>query len=111
VADRFSQVAPKVLFVTEGCVSKAKSISLVDKVQELVASLPSLERIVVIPLLPPEDAVAVEWNEQVQSKMMSWDDFLASGSLEDGSAPEPECTRVPFAHPQFVLYSSGTTGT
>jgi len=120
VADRFSQVAPKVLFVTDGYVSKAKAISLEDKVQELVASLPSLERIVIIPLLPAHDdddnndetdTVVVEWNEQVQSKMMSWDDFLASGSREDGSAPEPEYTRVPFAHPQFVLYSSGTTGT
>jgi len=41
---------------------------------------------------------------------VSWDDFLASGSEEGGAAPPSSFTRVPFAHPQFVLYSSGTTG-
>ena len=107
VADRFSQVKPKVFFVADGYVSKAKSISLVEKVQELVAALPSLQKIVVIPLThqPLES-----WNEQVRSKLVFWDDFLASGSLQDGTAPEPEYTLVHFAHPQFVLYSSGTTG-
>jgi acetoacetyl-CoA synthetase len=42
--------------------------------------------------------------------VQSWDDFLAEGSHEDGSAPDAIFQRVPFTHPQFVLYSSGTTG-
>lgn len=108
VADRFSQVGPKVLFVTDGYVSKAKPISLVDKVEELVDALPTLERIVVIPMLTEEP---VTWiSERVKSLLMSWDDFLAEGSEADGSAPESKFERVPFSHPQFVLYSSGTTG-
>ena len=112
VADRFSQVGPKVIFVADGYVSKAKAISLVDKVEELVEALPTLEKIVVIPLLPKESAEAGDsWNSPaVTSKMISWDDFLAQGSLDDGSAPESQFEQVPFAHPQFVLYSSGTTG-
>lgn len=107
VSDRFSQVGPKVLFLADGFVSKAKQVSLVDKIEELVDSLPTLERIVMIPMLkePPT------WNsERVMSLTMSWDDFLAEGSEPDGSASASKFERVPFSHPQFVLYSSGTTG-
>jgi acetoacetyl-CoA synthetase len=109
VSDRFTQVGPKVLFVTDGYVSKAKSISLVDKVEELVDSLPTLEQVVVIPMIGNETSVV--WSsERVNSLMISWDDFLAKGSKPDGTAPEMLFERVPFSHPQFVLYSSGTTG-
>ncbi len=48
-------------------------------------------------------------DERLKSLIISWEDFLASGSLEDGAAPPSAFTRVPFTHPQFVLYSSGTT--
>lgn len=107
VADRFSQVDPKVLFVSDGYVSRKKSFSMVEKVEELVESLPSLEKIVVLPLL--EEPVSWE-SSKVKDKMITYEDFLKEGSEEDGSAPEPEYEMVPFSHPQFVLYSSGTTG-
>ena len=52
-----------------------------------------------------------EWqSERMQSLVISWDDFLKSGEEEAGVAPPAKFTRVPFSHPQFVLYSSGTTG-
>ena len=109
VADRFSQVKPKVLFTINGYVSKGKPISMVEKVEELVDSLPSLERVVVLELLQGDDKPT--WNSKnVKNAMVTWEDFLAENNQEDGSAPEPEYTLVPFAHPQFVLYSSGTTG-
>jgi len=107
VSDRFGQVGPKVLFVADGFVSAGKSTSLVDKVEELVAALPTLERVVIVPMLqePPV------WNDaRLKELSISWDDFLAAGSEEGGAAPPDSFTRVPFAHPQFVLYSSGTTG-
>jgi acetoacetyl-CoA synthetase len=108
VADRFGQIRPRVLFACNGFVSKGQSVSMVDKVEELVEELPSLEKVVVINLV---DDYRDDWtNERLRSMMVSWDDFLAEGSEKDGSAPEPAYTRVPFAHPQFVLYSSGTTG-
>ena len=107
VADRFTQVAPKVLFTCDGFTSAGKSTSLQDKVEELVDSLPSLEKVVVVGMLDEP----TEWkSEKLKSLIISWEDFLAMGSEEDGSAPPAEYTRVPFAHPQFVLYSSGTTG-
>ena len=107
VADRFGQVAPKVLFTCDGFVSAGKSTPLVDKVEELVDALPSLERIVVVGMVGEPPA----WtNDRLRSMLVSWDDFLFSGSDDDGGAPASRFTRVPFAHPQFVLYSSGTTG-
>ena len=107
VADRFSQVAPKVLFTVDGYVSKSKSESMVDKIETLVANLPSLEAIVVIRMLPEEPA----WtSERVKSLVVDYETFLKNGSNKDGSAPQPMYEQVPFSHPQFVLYSSGTTG-
>ena len=106
VADRFSQIKPKVLFTANGFVSKKEATSMQDKIQELLKSLPSVERVVVVDIIdePPK------WDDNVSKMVVSWDDFLAEGSLKDGSAPESEFTLVPFTHPQFVLYSSGTTG-
>jgi acetoacetyl-CoA synthetase len=106
VADRFGQVAPKVLFVCDGFMSAGKETSIVDKVEELVAALPSLERVVVVRMLSDEP----QWSDATKSLVVEWDDFLASGSEADGGAPEAKFTPVPFSHPQFVLYSSGTTG-
>jgi len=105
VADRFGQVAPKVLFTCDGFVSAGKTTSIVDKVEELVAKLPSLERVVVLGMTGDDPS----WAE-LGDLVMSWEAFLASGSAADGAAPPIHFTRVPFAHPQFVLYSSGTTG-
>ena len=107
VADRFGQVEPKVLFTTDGYVSKGAPTSIVEKVEEVVEALPTLERVVIVRLLEDEP----EWrSERVKSLVVNYDDFLKEGSDEDGSAPEPAYTQVPFSHPQFVLYSSGTTG-
>jgi len=110
VADRFGQIGPKVLFAVDGFVSRGKGTSMVEKVEELATELPSLEKIVVVGVLDGEEE-EVEWkSDKVKGMVISWEDFLKSGSEEDGSAPEPIYTAVPFSHPQFVLYSSGTTG-
>uniref|UniRef100_A0A7S1UQ32 AMP-dependent synthetase/ligase domain-containing protein n=1 Tax=Grammatophora oceanica TaxID=210454 RepID=A0A7S1UQ32_9STRA len=108
VSDRFGQIEPKVLFTSNGFVAKSESNSMVDKVEELVQALPSLEKIVVIDMIGDE---APEWlSDKTKGLVVSWDDFLKDGSEEDGSAPPSKFTPVPFTHPQFVLYSSGTTG-
>jgi acetoacetyl-CoA synthetase len=108
VADRFSQIGPKVLFTVDGIVSRGVTIPLHEKVEQLVEQLPTLERIVVVNMIAGENS---DWkNERTKSLVVSWEDFLAEGSNADGTAPEPNFTPVPFTHPQFVLYSSGTTG-
>jgi len=80
-----------------------KSTSTVDKVSELANALPSVQKVVVISSSGNEfDASA--WPASLRDKVIGWADFL------DGGDADPVFTRVPFSHPQFVLYSSGTTG-
>ena len=107
VADRFQQIEPKVLFTVNGVVSKGQMMPMKEKIEELVESLPTVEQVVVLDLVDEK----IEWsNDRMKDLAISWEDFLLQGSEEDDSAPESKFNRVPFSHPQFVLYSSGTTG-
>ncbi|MGW3245608.1 acetoacetate--CoA ligase [Streptomyces sp. NPDC001070] len=93
VLDRFQQVEPVVLFTVDGYRYGGKEHDRAGVVAELRAELPSLRAVVHIPLLgsaAPEGTL--EW------------DALVSGDQE------PSYEQVPFDHPLWVLYSSGTTG-
>jgi len=101
VLDRFSQLQPRFLFCVDGYRYGGKSYSRRGEIRELVAGLPSLEATILVPNLDGESA------EFVVDGAISWD------ALFD-AAPDPqgdiEFTQVPFAHPLWVLFSSGTTG-
>ena len=101
VLDRFSQLQPRFLFCVDGYRYGGKSYSRRDEIRELVAGLPSLEATILVPNLDGESA------EIVVDGAISWD------ALFD-AAPDPqgdiEFTQVPFAHPLWILFSSGTTG-
>ena len=86
-----------------GFVSMGKSTSTIDKVSELAGALPSVQKVVVISS-SGKDFDATEWPASIRDKVIGWEAFL------DGGDADPVFTRVPFSHPQFVLYSSGTTG-
>ncbi|MFF3251835.1 acetoacetate--CoA ligase [Actinacidiphila glaucinigra] len=93
VLDRFQQVEPVVLFTVDGYRYGGKEHDRTGVVAELRAELPSLRAVVHIPLLgTPVPEGALEWES------------LVSGD------PEPVYEQVPFDHPLWVLYSSGTTG-
>lgn len=100
VLDRFGQIEPKVLFMADGYYYKGKWFSCLDRIAPLYEGLPSLEKIVVFPygdqLLPP----------QSESYVLSWEEALAPFE----SLSEIEFIPLPFHHPAFILYSSGTTG-
>ena len=99
VVDRFAQIEPKVLFAVDGYRYGGKDFDRSDVVAGLQAEMPSLERTVVVPYLSRDpDTSALR-------DPMSWDELLAAG---EGS--ELAFERVPFDHPLWVLYSSGTTG-
>jgi acetoacetyl-CoA synthetase len=99
VVDRFAQIEPKVLFTVDGYRYAGKDFDRLDVVAGLQAEMPTLERTVVVPYLSPDPDTAKLRDP------MSWDELLAAG---DGS--ELAFERVPFDHPLWVLYSSGTTG-
>jgi len=97
VLDRFSQIRPKILFAADGYRYGGKRIDCMPIVTELAKRIDGLERVVVLPFLA--DAPALD---EVPSTI-SWSDFA-------GSAQDIEFTSLPFDHPVYVMYSSGTTG-
>jgi len=97
VLDRFGQIEPKVLFSADGYFYNGNSHDSLDKLNAIRAGLPSLEKIVVVPLVTDQpdvrritDAVLLE-------------EFLVS-------ADSIEFKKLPFNHPLYIMYSSGTTG-
>ncbi|MEP7311130.1 MAG: acetoacetate--CoA ligase [Pseudomonadota bacterium] len=97
VVDRFSQVAPKVLFVADGYHYAGKTHDCLATVREVIGRLPSLQCCVVIPYLSTHPAIGALPNA------LLWPAF--------GQPAAPLAfVRLPFASPLFVMYSSGTTG-
>ncbi|MDA2812170.1 acetoacetate--CoA ligase [Nocardiopsis sp. RSe5-2] len=95
VIDRFAQIEPKVLLTVDGYRYGGKDFDRSDTVRELRAQLPGLEHTVVLPYL----------GDEVPEDALSWEALERAG---EGAGLEFE--RVPFDHPLWVLYSSGTTG-
>jgi acetoacetyl-CoA synthetase len=96
VLDRFGQIEPRVLFAVAGYSYAGKRHDVRQRVAEITARLPSLERTVLAPGVGTADA---------PRGALAWHDFLAP------FAPGPlSFERLPFDHPLYILYSSGTTG-
>jgi acetoacetyl-CoA synthetase len=102
VIDRFAQIEPKVLLAVDGYRHGGKDFDRLDVARGIVAELPSVEHVVLLPYLDVDAPAAglvggVTWNELLEL---------------DPTAPSVEMTfeQVPFDHPLWVLYSSGTTG-
>jgi len=103
VLDRFGQIAPRVLFTVDGYWYNGKPITILDKVADIVDKLPSVERVVVVPYLNENIGTANEFPPLRGGT--TWEALLAPFA---GSAVEYEA--LPFDHPLYILYSSGTTG-
>ncbi|HJS33562.1 MAG TPA: acetoacetate--CoA ligase [Alphaproteobacteria bacterium] len=99
VIDRFGQIEPKVLLAVDGYFYNGKTHDCVAKLGEIVQRLPSLEKVVIVPyasMAPSLDGLA---------KAILLGDFVAPFK------PGPiDYARLPFDHPLYILYSSGTTG-
>jgi acetoacetyl-CoA synthetase len=99
VIDRFAQIEPKVLFAVDGYRYGGKDFDRRDVLAELQEAMPSLVGTVVLPYLDPEPDLSPLRDAS------RWDELLAAGE-----GAELSFERVPFDHPLWVLYSSGTTG-
>ena len=101
ILDRFAQIEPKVMFCIDGYQYGGKPFDRREEVRGIAASLPSLEHIVYLPYLNREDTT------------LPADHAVLWGSLFDHPAvpaAEFEFEQVPFNHPLWILFSSGTTG-
>lgn len=99
VLDRFTQIEPKVLIATDGYRWNGAIFDRTDAVARLQAQLPTLEKTVLIPQVT-DGAAATNLPHTVL-----WDDLLATTTVT-----VLDYAQVPFDHPLWVLYSSGTTG-
>jgi acetoacetyl-CoA synthetase len=101
--DRFAQIEPKVLIAVDGYRYGGKDFDRTPVVRALQEAMPSVERTVLLPYLDPE-ADATSGAAELED-VIRWDDLLVAGE-----GAELTFERVPFDHPLWVLYSSGTTG-
>lgn len=97
VVDRFRQIEPKALIAVDGYRYGGKDYSKLDAIAEIQRSLPTLETTIVVPYLSPVPDVST------LSNVTLWQDALVA-------TDEVRFEAVPFNHPLWVLYSSGTTG-
>jgi acetoacetyl-CoA synthetase len=104
VVDRFAQIEPKVLFAVDGYRYGGKDFDRLEPVAEIAARIPSLERIVVVPYLSASPELS-PLERDALAPPTTWDQLL-----DLGQGVELRFERVPFDHPLWVLYSSGTTG-
>ncbi|SPO69467.1 acetoacetate--CoA ligase [Pseudomonas sp. JV241A] len=100
IIDRFGQIEPKLLMICAGYQYAGKQIDQVDKINQVLAQLPTLQHLLVVPYTRAHTRTD-EFNSQARVSL--WDDFYQSGG-------EPQFTPLPFNHPLYILYSSGTTG-
>jgi acetoacetyl-CoA synthetase len=99
VVDRFAQIEPKLLFAVDGYRYGGNDFDRRETVAELQAAMPSLEQTVVLRYLDAEADLAP------LADARRWEELLTAGA-----GAELAFERVPFDHPLWVLYSSGTTG-
>jgi acetoacetyl-CoA synthetase len=99
VLDRFGQIGPKVLFSADGYYYNGKAHDCLEKLQDILAELPTLRQLVIVPYTRQQPALEA----LPGARMLA--DFIAPYSPGD-----IEFAQLPFAHPLYILYSSGTTG-
>jgi acetoacetyl-CoA synthetase len=101
--DRFAQIEPKVLIAVDGYRYGGKDFDRTPVVRRLQEAMPSLEHTVLLPYLDP--GAGADPGAAALAGVTRWNDLLARGE-----GAELTFERVPFDHPLWVLYSSGTTG-
>tara|TARA_B100000678_G_scaffold289274_1_gene299456 strand:+ start:87 stop:1988 length:1902 start_codon:yes stop_codon:yes gene_type:complete len=99
VLDRFAQIEPKVLFAADGYFYNGKRFNSLDKLEGILKALPSIENVVIVPYTRHQADISSIQNA------IHYKDFLPVCKV-----PEINFEQLPFDHPLYIMYSSGTTG-
>jgi len=97
VLDRFQQIEPKLIFAADGYLYNGKTIDCLSKLKKILVDLPSIKKTIIVPF-------AGDSNTNVIKNSMLWNDFLHKDS------GDIIFEQLPFDHPLYIMYSSGTTG-
>ena len=98
VLDRFGQIEPRILIASDGYFYGGKTYDLRAKLASVLEQLPTVERVVLVPYVEDQPSLAG------LRDAARWNDFL------DGHDEDLRVEELPFDHPLYILYSSGTTG-
>ncbi len=99
VLDRFGQIKPKVLFTANGYWFKGKNLDSLERIGNIVKKLASIEKVVVVPYTEQDPDISAVPNAVHYEAFKSPQSNL-----------EIEFEQLPFDHPLYIMYSSGTTG-
>lgn len=100
VLDRVRQLAPKVLLAVDGYRYSGKVIDRRGQVRQIARELDSIEQVIVLPMMFPDESLTLD-------NAIDWRELQARPTL---AAADFHCEQLPFDHPLWVLFSSGTTG-
>lgn len=105
VLDRFGQIKPKVLFTTDGYFYGGKTLNSLERIDSILQKLDSVEQLVVVPYTNLDLT-----QEQTQQQLNTTANISLLGQCLDNDADDIAFEPVPFDHPLYIMYSSGTTG-
>jgi acetoacetyl-CoA synthetase len=98
VLDRFGQTKPRILFTADGYYFKGKAIDSLAKISKIIKEIPSIEKIIVVPYTLETPDLA------------NLPGAISYVEFSSNDASEIEFAQLPFEHPLYIMYSSGTTG-
>ena len=98
VLDRFGQTRPRILFTADGYYFKGKAIDSLAKISKIIKEIPSIEKIIVVPYT------------QETPDLSNLPGAVNYVDFSSNDASEIEFAQLPFEHPLYIMYSSGTTG-
>jgi acetoacetyl-CoA synthetase len=101
VLDRFGQIEPRVLFAADGYRYAGRELDSLERVRDIVGQIPAIEKTILVPYLKADASAST-----VRGGVL-WRDWLGSPRSGSGSTAP---VRLPFDHPLYIMYSSGTTG-
>ncbi|MFQ6074163.1 MAG: acetoacetate--CoA ligase, partial [Candidatus Bathyarchaeia archaeon] len=99
VVDRLGQIQPKVLFTVDGHLYKGKTFNDLPNAEKIAKGIPSLEKIILIPYIKEKPDISSIPNSVLYNDFTSKD-----------KTPEILFEQLPFDHPVYIMFSSGTTG-
>jgi acetoacetyl-CoA synthetase len=102
VLDRFGQIRPHVLIAADGYQYNGKEIDCLSRMREIVGKIPDIQRVVVVPYLRRAEALRLDGIRRA----IRWSDYSPPSTVH----PSHSFVRLPFDHPVYIMYSSGTTG-
>ncbi|WP_455463874.1 acetoacetate--CoA ligase [Candidatus Hodarchaeum mangrovi] len=99
VIDRFGQIKPKVLITADGYFYKGKTFSSLNNLEQVISKLPSVERVIIIPYINKTARI------DIIPRSIYYQEFLSTETH-----PKINFKQLPFSHPGYIMFSSGTTG-